>query len=154
MVKGLLAEGRRDEVLSVVRQLVARNEELERRLGGKGKANEGVSSQQLQLVLEELQKAEDEERQVADEKLRTASGIDEKVLQQLSRMTPSRCRHTTLTLWLRYRRHRSYAGSRRRKRTGNLSGRRIGPRCGQSPAKILGRSVRSTKARCGEHRCQ
>lgn len=48
-----------DEVLSVVRQLVARNEELERRLGGKGKANEGVSSQQLQLVLEEFQKAEE-----------------------------------------------------------------------------------------------
>ena len=55
----LLAEGRIDEALEVVRALVARNEQLERELAGVGrrrmKANEGVSSKQLLLYLDALQ---------------------------------------------------------------------------------------------------
>lgn len=62
-----------------VRQLVARNKELERKLGGKMKSSEGVSSAQLKMLLDEATAAGDEQRQQADEKLREKSGIDEVV---------------------------------------------------------------------------
>jgi transposase len=79
MLRELLDAGRKDEVLSLVRQLVARNEELERKLGGKMKSSEGVSSAQLKMLLDEATAAGDEQRQQADEKLREKSGIDEVV---------------------------------------------------------------------------
>jgi len=47
MLRELLDAGQKEEVVALVKQLVARNEELERKLGGKMKANEGVSSAQL-----------------------------------------------------------------------------------------------------------
>lgn len=79
MLRELLDAGQRDEVLALVRQLVARNEELERKLGGKMKSSEGVSSAQLKMLLDEATAAGDEHRQQADEKLREKSGIDEVV---------------------------------------------------------------------------
>jgi transposase len=79
MLRELLDAGQKDEVVSLVRQLVARNEELERKLGGKMKSNEGVSTAQLQMLLDEVKAAGDEQRQQADEKLRQKSGIDEVV---------------------------------------------------------------------------
>jgi transposase len=55
----LLAEGRTEEVILAVRALVARNEELEKRLAALGqrggKSNEGVSTKQLQLLLDQLE---------------------------------------------------------------------------------------------------
>jgi transposase len=74
----LLSEGRAEEVRALVAKLLARNSELERRLGqmlsrGK-KSNEGISSAQLLLLLDEL-KAEPA-LAAADEKLRVVSAID------------------------------------------------------------------------------
>lgn len=79
MLRELLDAGQKDEVVSLVRQLVARNEELERKLGGKMKSSEGVSSAQLRMLLDEAVAASDEQRRQADEKLRATSGIDEAV---------------------------------------------------------------------------
>jgi transposase len=79
MLRELLDAGQKDEVVSLVRQLVARNEELERKLGGKMKSSEGVSSAQLKMLLDEATAAGDEQRQQANEKLREKSGIDEVV---------------------------------------------------------------------------
>lgn len=79
MLRELLDAGQKDEVVSLVRQLVARNEELERKLGGKMKSSEGVSSDQLRMLLDEATAAGDEQLQKADEKLREKSGIDEVV---------------------------------------------------------------------------
>src|SRR5687767_18576 len=81
VLRELLAQGLTEEVLAVVAKLVARNNELEKQLAElyrRGRKNEGVSSAQLLLLLEELNKAPDESRQEADKKLREASGIDEK----------------------------------------------------------------------------
>jgi transposase len=81
VLRELLAQGLTEEVLEVVAKLVARNNELEKQLAElyrRGRKNEGVSSAQLLLLLEELNKAPDESRQEADKKLREASGIDEK----------------------------------------------------------------------------
>jgi hypothetical protein len=54
----LLAQGRTDEALEAVRVLVKRNEQLERQLAALGrrsmKANEGVNTAQLLLLLDEL----------------------------------------------------------------------------------------------------
>jgi transposase len=86
VLKELLAEGRNDEVLQVVERLVARNSELERRLaeiGSQRKKNEGISKEQLLLFLDALATAADseggtdEERDEANQKLRSAAGIDE-----------------------------------------------------------------------------
>lgn len=56
----LLAQGRTKEVLEAVRALVERNEQLERQLAALGrrnmKTNEGVSTAQLNLLLDELTK--------------------------------------------------------------------------------------------------
>lgn len=77
MLRELLDAGQKDEVVSLVRQLVARNEELERKLGGKMKSSERVSSAQLRMLLDEVTAAADEKQKQADEKLRASSGIDE-----------------------------------------------------------------------------
>ncbi len=60
MLPKLLEEGRAEEVLAAVRALVARNEQLERLLAmldrRRMKTNEGVSADQLTLLLTELSK--------------------------------------------------------------------------------------------------
>jgi transposase len=79
VLRELLEAGQTDEVVALVKQLLKRNEELERKLGAKGRNNEGVSSAQLLMLLDEVQAAGDEKRQQADEQLREASAIDEKL---------------------------------------------------------------------------
>jgi transposase len=77
----LLAEGRNEEVVALVTKLVARNSELELRLAkilARGKKNEGVSSAQLLLLFEALGSEGSDELNEANEKLRAASGLDEK----------------------------------------------------------------------------
>lgn len=59
----LLAEGRTEEVLAAVRELVSRNETLERQLAkirGGSKSNEGVSRDQLALFLDHLNRTQQE----------------------------------------------------------------------------------------------
>ena len=72
LLRELLAEGRADEVLAVVSQLLQRNEELEQRAAG-AHHREGVSSEQLRLVLAALPASND----AADATLREAAGLDE-----------------------------------------------------------------------------
>jgi transposase len=82
----LLAEGRSSEVVALFMKLVSRNSELEKRLAqvlSGGRKNEGVSSAQLKLFLDSLEKLSDEaaggsEAKAADQKLRDSSGVDQK----------------------------------------------------------------------------
>ena len=87
VLRALLESGRRDDVLALVEQLVARNSELERRLAqvlSRGHKNEGVSEAQLKLFLDALStETESEDGKLgelaqANEKLRDASGIDQR----------------------------------------------------------------------------
>jgi transposase len=81
VLRELLTEGRSDEVLALVSKLLARNGELERKLAEaltRGRKNEGVSSAQLLLMLEELAAAPVEDLEAANRQLRQASAIDEK----------------------------------------------------------------------------
>lgn len=86
VLRELLAEGRDEEVLALVSKLVARNSELERRLAQlllRGRKSERVSSAQLLLLLDQLTAAEGaKELDEANQKLRDASGIDEKKEQE------------------------------------------------------------------------
>lgn len=62
VLRELLDGGRSDEVVELVRKLVVRNSDLERRLAqalGRGRKNEGVSKAQLLLLLDELARGED-----------------------------------------------------------------------------------------------
>lgn len=80
MLRELLAEGRTDDVLEVFRQLVTRNAALERRLAqllARGRKNEGISSAQLRLLLDELVPADDEALREADQKLKTVAAPPE-----------------------------------------------------------------------------
>jgi transposase len=88
VLRELLDGGRSDEVVELVRKLVVRNSDLERRLAqalGRGRKNEGVSKAQLLLLLDELARGEDAageaappaELAEADQKLRDKSGIDD-----------------------------------------------------------------------------
>lgn len=81
VLKELLAESRNEEILALFGKLVARNGELERRLAAmlsRGSKNEGISSAQLRLFVQELAAAaQAEELEKASDKLRGASGIDE-----------------------------------------------------------------------------
>jgi transposase len=90
VLRELLAAGQSEEVVALVKQLVARNAELERKLGAKGRNNEGVSSAQLLMLLDEVKASGDEQRQKADEQLRTASGIDEKLANLETEEPPKR----------------------------------------------------------------
>ena len=79
VLRGLLSEGRDDEVLTLVRKLVARNSELERRLAQilvRGRKSEGISSAQLRLLVDELSPENEAALNEANDKLRKASGID------------------------------------------------------------------------------
>lgn len=80
VVRELLAEDRDDEIVSLVKQLLARNTELEQRLAqqlSQTRKSEGVSRDQLLLALDDLAPAPDEERANADAALRSASEIDQ-----------------------------------------------------------------------------
>lgn len=80
VVRELLAEDRDDEIVSLVKQLLARNTELEQRLAqqlSQTRKNEGVSRDQLLLALNGLEPSADEERANADDALRSASEIDQ-----------------------------------------------------------------------------
>lgn len=90
VLRELLAAGQSEEVIALVKQLVARNAELERKLGGKMKNNEGVSSAQLLMLLDEVTASGDEQRQQADERLRESSGIDEKLANLETEEPPRR----------------------------------------------------------------
>jgi transposase len=87
VLRELLAEGRTNEVLALVTKLVLRNHELEKRLAqgiGSGRKNEGVSTAQLKLLLDVVAAATASGDAVppdltgANEKLRGASGMDDK----------------------------------------------------------------------------
>ena len=89
VVRELLAEGRRSEIEALVKTLVSRNSELERRLamvGLKGRKDERISRNQLLLfmgALDENDVAANEDDPDApalgevDDKLRDVSGIDD-----------------------------------------------------------------------------
>lgn len=80
VLQELLAGGDTDAVIALVRKLVARNAELERRLAdamSRGHKNEGVSTAQLLLLLDQLGAAPVPELDAANHQLRQASGIDE-----------------------------------------------------------------------------
>jgi transposase len=93
VLPALLEQGRLEEVLELVRALVARNEELELLLAGLGrrsmKANEGVSSQQLQLFLDALNKQREQALEA------TAKEQDE-LLQQRAAAAAERARQKVL----------------------------------------------------------
>lgn len=75
VVDRLLAEGNSAQVKAVVKQILARNAELEKRLAARGyKSSEKISSAQLLLLIDALPSAG--EMAEADEKLRIASAID------------------------------------------------------------------------------
>lgn len=90
VLRELLAAGQADEVVALVKQLLARNAELERKLGARGRSNEGVSSAQLLMLLDEVAAAGDEQREQADAQLRAASGIDEKLANLETEEPPKR----------------------------------------------------------------
>jgi transposase len=81
VLKELLAGGEIEAVIALVSKLVARNSELERKLAdamSRGRKNEGVSTAQLLLMLDELTAAPAEDLDAANRQLRQASGIDAK----------------------------------------------------------------------------
>jgi len=83
----LLTEGRSEELLELLAKLVARNSELERLLAqvrSGGKSKEGVSSEQLRLLLDGLAESTPALAE-ADQKLRDASGIDVSVRDEPSK---------------------------------------------------------------------
>ncbi len=77
VLRRLVAEGDEAAVLELVSKLVKRNVELERMLAetkaGGGRKNEGVSTAQLQLLLESLAKDEAEDLRAANAKLTEAA---------------------------------------------------------------------------------
>lgn len=86
VLRELLTDGRNEEVLALVSKLVTRNSELERRLAQllvRGRKSERVSSAQILLFLDQLTAVEGAtELDEANQKLRDASGIDEKKEQE------------------------------------------------------------------------
>jgi transposase len=80
----LLEEGRIDEVLAAFRVLVARNEELEKRLAklvNRGhKSNEGVSTAQLRLLLEQC--GQQQAKQAEDEDGQQPVEVDARLMAQ------------------------------------------------------------------------
>lgn len=76
----LLTDGRHDEVIEIVKKLVARNGELERRLAdllSRGRRSEGVSTAQLGLLLQSLEEAETSKALgQANDELKAAADLD------------------------------------------------------------------------------
>lgn len=95
LARELLAQGRQEEVLQIIQQLLARNEDLESRRASKQK-NEAVGRDQLLFLLQGLGQARPATElaavAAADQKLREASGIDEdpKPKPKLPRQRPTR----------------------------------------------------------------
>jgi len=80
VLQDLLARRCDDEVLEVVRQLVAENSTLKRQLAEmvmRRRKGEGVSVAQLKLFLDELEVEEDEALAASSEELKEASEVDE-----------------------------------------------------------------------------
>lgn len=77
-----MPEANRATVLELVSKLVKRNVELERMLAestaGRGRKNEGVSTAQLELLLETLANEEAKDLRIASEKLRDAAQVAER----------------------------------------------------------------------------
>jgi len=92
----LLAQGRTKEALEAVRVLVKRNEQLERQLAALGrrsmKANEGVSSAQLVLILDELSRQQAE----ADKDPELAAKKQDELLQKRAEAAAERARQKAL----------------------------------------------------------
>jgi transposase len=90
-----LEQGRHEQVLQIIRQLLSRNADLESRRAGTQK-NEAVGRAQLLLLVqgaeESRPEAEPETVKAADQKLRTASGIDDEPMPKpkLPRTRPTR----------------------------------------------------------------
>ena len=82
ILQTLLGEGRQTEVVDLVKKLLSRNTELEQRLAkvlSRTKKNEGVSSRQLELMLQDLVDSgidQSVELTAADARLKAASEID------------------------------------------------------------------------------
>lgn len=79
VLRELLAQGRDDEVVDLVGQLVAQNNALQRQLSEllmRRRKGEGVSSAQLKLFLQELQAEEDEALEQENQELAKAAGLD------------------------------------------------------------------------------
>jgi transposase len=84
VLRKLLVEGGTEEpvaqaVLTLVAKLVARNSELEQRLAKAAsltRKNEGISADQLLLMLDELTESKDAELAKADAGLKNASGVE------------------------------------------------------------------------------
>ena len=77
----LLEAGQNDAILELVRKLLARNGDLERRVAelvAKRGKNEGISTTQLLLLLEDVPAALDDDRQAADDALRRAASLTPK----------------------------------------------------------------------------
>ncbi|MCP5091505.1 MAG: IS66 family transposase [Gammaproteobacteria bacterium] len=75
-----MTEGKEDEAVELVRQLVAKNNALELRLAEmlrRTKKNEAVSRDQLLLALSELASESDAALETANTELRDASGVDQ-----------------------------------------------------------------------------
>jgi transposase len=99
VLRELLAEGRDGAVLALVSKLVARNGELEQRLAqllSRGHKNEGISAGQLKLFLDALGATVEggdavaPEISEANDKLRSASGIDAKAADEATTEKPAR----------------------------------------------------------------
>jgi hypothetical protein len=93
VLRALLADGHSEAVLELVEKLVARNNELERLLSqirSPLKKNEGVSSQQLLLLLDGLGAEAVQGLNAADEKLRAVSAIDDKRKEEEKTPSPRR----------------------------------------------------------------
>lgn len=91
VLQELLAGGDTEAVLALVRKLVARNAELERRLAdamSRGHKNEGVSTAQLLLLLDQLGASPTSELDAANRQLRQASGIDERQAEEPEAESP------------------------------------------------------------------
>lgn len=85
LLRELLTQGRDEEVLALFSKLVARNSELERRLAqllSRGRKSERVSSAQLLLLLGQAGAESAKELDEANQRLRDASGIDDKKEQE------------------------------------------------------------------------
>jgi len=99
VLRELLAEGRDGEVLALFTKLVSRNGELERRLAqllSRGHKNEGLSTAQLKLFLDALAVGVEGGEGVAPEigeandKLRSASGVDAKAAGEATTEKPAK----------------------------------------------------------------
>lgn len=91
VLQELLARGCDDEVLEIVRQLVAENSALRLQLTEmvmRRRKGEGVSTAQLKLFLEELEAEEDEVLDAASEDLKKAASLDEASEKKKRKKTP------------------------------------------------------------------